>query len=134
MAAELARRFASEKTSLGEPIQVVPLDRSEGVVERDDTFMEHWREQLIKEYFFGSARRSLSPQNQQVDFDSLVIYKAPKGASTVLDTPPPLSPLQSIGLDDVNVERPMIFFAKPCLVQMSRTDRNSAWCARSRAP
>ncbi|KJZ77782.1 hypothetical protein HIM_02959 [Hirsutella minnesotensis 3608] len=74
--AELAKRFASEKTSLGEPIQVIALDKSEGVVERDENFMEHVREQIIKEYFFGDARRSLSPQIQQVDFDNLVIYKA----------------------------------------------------------
>lgn len=79
--AELTKRFVSEKTSLGEPIQVVALDRSDGVAEQDESFTEHSREQIIKEYFFGGARRSLSPQIQQVDFDSLVIYKAPEGAS-----------------------------------------------------
>ncbi|KAK2589541.1 Cleavage polyadenylation factor subunit clp1 [Conoideocrella luteorostrata] len=74
--AELARRFATERTSLGESIHVVGLDRSDGVVERSDAFLEHSREQAIKEYFFGDARKSLSPQIQQVDFDALVIYKA----------------------------------------------------------
>ncbi|RDA93972.1 hypothetical protein CP533_5053 [Ophiocordyceps camponoti-saundersi (nom. inval.)] len=78
MNAELTRRFASEKTSLGEPIHVILLDRFEGVVERDDAFLEHAREQVIKEYFFGGAGRALSPQIQQVDFDSLVVYKAPE--------------------------------------------------------
>ncbi|OAQ87464.1 mRNA cleavage and polyadenylation factor IA/II complex [Purpureocillium lilacinum] len=73
--AELGRRFASERTSLGEPIQVVGLDQSDGVVERDESFAEHVREQIIKEYFFGDAKRTLSPQIQQVDFDSLIIYK-----------------------------------------------------------
>ncbi|PNY26325.1 Calcium-transporting ATPase 3 [Tolypocladium capitatum] len=73
--AELTKRFASERTSLCEPILVVLLDRSEGVVEREESFMEHAREQTIKEYFFGDVRRALSPQIQQVDFDSLVIYK-----------------------------------------------------------
>ncbi|PFH63175.1 hypothetical protein XA68_17284 [Ophiocordyceps unilateralis] len=78
MNAELTKRFAAEKTSLGEPIHVILLDRSEGVIERDETFTEQAREQVIKEYFFGDARRALSPQIQQVDFDSLVVYKAPE--------------------------------------------------------
>lgn len=76
MTAELNKRFASERTSLGETIHVIGLDRSEGVVERDDAFLEHSREQIIKEYFFGDAKRTLSPQIQQVDFDGLVIYEA----------------------------------------------------------
>ena len=75
MNAELTKRFAEEKTSLGEPINVVLLDKSEGVVERDEAFLQQSREAAIKEYFFGDARRTLSPQIQQVDFDSLVIYK-----------------------------------------------------------
>ncbi|KAK9441620.1 pre-mRNA cleavage complex II protein Clp1 [Metarhizium brunneum] len=76
MTAELSKRFSTERTSLGEPIQIVGLDRSEGVVERDEGFLEYSREQAIKEYFFGDARRALSPQIQQTDFDALVIYKA----------------------------------------------------------
>lgn len=76
MSAELSKRFASERTSLGEPINIIGLDRSEGVVERSEAFLESSREQAIKEYFFGDARKTLSPQIQQVDFDSLVIYKA----------------------------------------------------------
>jgi hypothetical protein len=72
---ELSNRFASEKTSLGEPIQVVSVDQSDGVVKRDEAFLQHSREATIKEYFFGDAKRTLSPQIQQVDFDSLVIYK-----------------------------------------------------------
>lgn len=74
--AEMMRRFGNERTSLGEPISVVHLDRSDGVVARDEVFMQHWREAAIKEYFFGDARRTLSPLIQQVDFDNVVIYKA----------------------------------------------------------
>jgi hypothetical protein len=51
------------------------LDKSEGVAERGEMFLQHSREAVIKEYFFGDARRSLSPQIQQVDFDSVTIYK-----------------------------------------------------------
>lgn len=75
MNAALLRRFGSERTSLGEPISVVHLDRSDGVVGRDEVFMQHWREAAIKEYFFGDTRRTLSPLIQQVDFDNVVIYK-----------------------------------------------------------
>jgi len=72
---ELSRRFASEETSLGEPVHVVHLDKSAGVVARDATYMQRTREAAIKEYFFGDVRRALSPQIQPVDFGSLVIYK-----------------------------------------------------------
>ncbi|KAM0521935.1 hypothetical protein ACHAPE_002499 [Trichoderma viride] len=72
---EFSNRFANEKTSLGEPIQVVSIDESDGAVKRDEALLQHSREAVIKEYFFGDAKRTLSPQIQQVDFDSLVIYK-----------------------------------------------------------
>jgi polyribonucleotide 5'-hydroxyl-kinase len=75
--AELSKRFASEKTSLGEAITVVSLDKSDGAVERGEGFLQQCREAAIKEYFYGDARRTLSPQIQQVDFGSLVIYKYP---------------------------------------------------------
>lgn len=78
LSGELAKRFASERTSLGEPISVVPLDKSDGVVERDEMFMQHAREAAIKEYFFGDSRRTLSPLIQQVDFDNVVVYHTPE--------------------------------------------------------
>lgn len=73
--AELLKRFGNERTSLGEVISVVQIDRSDGVVEHDEVFMQHGREAAVKEYFFGDARRTLSPLIQQVDFDNVVIYK-----------------------------------------------------------
>lgn len=75
---ELTKRFATERTSLGEPISVVPMDKSDGVVERDEMFMQHAREAAIKEYFFGDSRRTLSPLIQQVDFDNVVVYHTPE--------------------------------------------------------
>lgn len=72
---ELQKRFAAEKTSLGEPYSILLLDKSEGVAERDEGFMQQFCEASIKEYFFGSVGRTLSPATQQVDFDSLSIYR-----------------------------------------------------------
>ncbi|KAH7143745.1 Pre-mRNA cleavage complex II protein Clp1-domain-containing protein [Dactylonectria macrodidyma] len=95
--AEMARRFSSERTSLGEPISVVNLDQSDGVVPRDEIFMQHWREAAIKEYFFGDTRRTLSPLIQQVDFDNVVIYKASDNAKYGAETlvrEVPSSPMQ----------------------------------------
>ncbi|EJT72217.1 Clp1 [Gaeumannomyces tritici R3-111a-1] len=71
---ELTRRFATEKTSLGEPISVVSLDKSDGVVERDEGFLQQCHEAAIKEYFFGDAGLTLSPSTQQVSFDDVHIY------------------------------------------------------------
>jgi polyribonucleotide 5'-hydroxyl-kinase len=81
---ELVRRLASEKTSLGEPISIVLLDKSEGVVERDDAFMKQLREATIKEYFFGDFKRSLDPTTQIIDYDTLTIYKIPERKRSIL--------------------------------------------------
>lgn len=67
----------NEKTSLGEPIQVISLDKSDGARERSEASLQHTREATIKEYFFGDGKRALSPQNQQVDTASLAIYSVP---------------------------------------------------------
>ncbi|KAF9872292.1 pre-mRNA cleavage complex ii protein clp1 [Colletotrichum karsti] len=72
--ADIQKRFATDKTSLGEQYSIVLLDKSDGVVERDEGFMQQACEASIKEYFFGSVGRTLSPATQQVDFDSLTIY------------------------------------------------------------
>jgi polyribonucleotide 5'-hydroxyl-kinase len=74
ISSELSRRFSTERTSLGEPISVVPIDKSDGVVVRDEAFLQHVREAAIKEYFFGDSRRTLSPLIQQVDFDNVTVY------------------------------------------------------------
>lgn len=73
--AEIFKKLAGEKTSLGEPVQVVQLDQSSGAVVRDENFAERVREAAIKEYFFGDRRRTLSPQIQQIGFDGVIIYK-----------------------------------------------------------
>ncbi|KAG6020925.1 hypothetical protein E4U19_008183 [Claviceps sp. Clav32 group G5] len=97
MSNEFSKRFAGEQTSLGEPIHVIGLDRSTGAVERSEAFLEHAREQAIKEYFFGDARTTLCPQIQQVEFESLVIYKAsecPPGEQSSLARHDPSSLMQ----------------------------------------
>ncbi|KAI1874957.1 uncharacterized protein JN550_002386 [Neoarthrinium moseri] len=73
--AELARRFAGQKTSLGEEIAVVGLDKSSGVAERDAAFMQRVREKAIKEYFFGDAKKNLSPGTQNIGFESVTAWK-----------------------------------------------------------
>lgn len=75
--AELQKSLGPMRTSLGDPITVVQLDKSEGVVERDGAFMQQMREAAIKEYFFGDAKMTLSPATQQVDFNAVTIFKMP---------------------------------------------------------
>ncbi len=70
-------RFAGRPTTLGDPVQIVQLDASDGVVARSDSLEQQQREACIKEYFFGDAKRTLSPHTQQVDGDSLTIYRLP---------------------------------------------------------
>lgn len=77
--AELQRRLEKEKTAHGESITVLLLDKSDGVQGRDTEFMKAVREAAIKEYFFGDAKRTLSPFTQSVSFDDVAIFKAPDG-------------------------------------------------------
>ncbi|KAM3069456.1 Cleavage polyadenylation factor subunit clp1 [Clarireedia jacksonii] len=72
---DMVRRFSAHKTGSGEAISIVKLDKSGGCVDRDDVFMQQMREASIKEYFFGDAKRTLSPHTQQVNFDELSIFK-----------------------------------------------------------
>lgn len=76
---EMLRRFSTHKTDNGEAITLVRLDKSGGCVDRDDAFMQQMREATIKEYFFGDAKRTLSPHTQVVNFDELSIYKVKEG-------------------------------------------------------
>lgn len=77
--AELQRRLENERTAHGEAITVIYLDKSDGVSERDKDFMKFTREAAIKEYFFGDAKRTLSPFTQSVSFDDVAIFKTPDG-------------------------------------------------------
>ena len=89
--AELTKRFGKETTSLGEPIHVVQLDKSEGVVDRDEQWLQQTRDAVIKEYFFGDSKTTLSPFTHTLDFEDLVIYKAPECASRKSPQSPSLS-------------------------------------------
>ncbi|KAK3400360.1 Pre-mRNA cleavage complex II protein Clp1-domain-containing protein [Sordaria brevicollis] len=79
--AELQRamgtRLAGEKTSYGEPIAVLGLDKSDGAVEIEKGWRQKSTETAIKEYFFGGIKARLSPFTQSASFDELVVFKAP---------------------------------------------------------
>ncbi|KAI0548740.1 Pre-mRNA cleavage complex II protein Clp1-domain-containing protein [Xylaria curta] len=82
---EMQKRFAGQTTTVGDAITVVGLDKSGGVMERDESFMQSVRESAIREYFFGSAKMTLSPFTQQVDFTAVSIWRineAPAATST----------------------------------------------------
>jgi polyribonucleotide 5'-hydroxyl-kinase len=77
--AELQRRFENQRTMHGEAITLILLDKSDGVAERDKDFMKFTREAAIKEYFFGDAKRTLSPFTQSVSFDDVAVFRTPDG-------------------------------------------------------
>ncbi|KAK3294466.1 Pre-mRNA cleavage complex II protein Clp1-domain-containing protein [Chaetomium fimeti] len=78
--AELQRRFENERTLHGEVVTLIFLDKSDGVAERDKDFMKFTREAAIKEYFFGDAKRTLSPFTQSVGFDDVAVFRTPEGS------------------------------------------------------
>ncbi|AEO66521.1 uncharacterized protein THITE_2114661 [Thermothielavioides terrestris NRRL 8126] len=91
--AELQRRLENEKTTHGEAITLVLLEKSDGVAERDKEFMKFAREAAIKEYFFGDAKRTLSPFTQSVSFDDVAIFKTPD-ETDFYDVPQGLEPAE----------------------------------------
>ncbi|KAI0111491.1 Clp1-domain-containing protein [Daldinia grandis] len=82
ISSEIQKKFAGQKTSLDEPITVVSLDKSGGVVERDTGFLQQVHESAIKEYFFGDTSITLSPFTQQVDFSALSIWKVNQASAS----------------------------------------------------
>ncbi|KAJ4387105.1 Cleavage polyadenylation factor subunit clp1 [Gnomoniopsis smithogilvyi] len=76
--AALKKRFLGEKTTLGEAIGVVGLDKSDGVVGNDEAWLVACQHVTIKDYFFGDSRTTLSPSTQVVDFDDVTIYRMPE--------------------------------------------------------
>ena len=72
---DMLRKFNGHKTSAGETIAVIKLDKSGGCVDRDEAYLEQFRQSQIREYFFGDAKSTLSPHIQQIDFDSVRVYK-----------------------------------------------------------
>ncbi|KAI0132994.1 Pre-mRNA cleavage complex II protein Clp1-domain-containing protein [Xylariales sp. AK1849] len=96
MSAELSKRFLGQKTSLGEEINVIGLDKSGGVVERDEAFMQRVRERSIKEYFFGDARRTLSPGTQNIGFDEVKVWRVGDALSTKSDDEDLYDPTPSV--------------------------------------
>ena len=72
---DMLRRFNGQKTSAGETIAVIKLDKSGGCVDRDEAYLQQIRQAQIREYFFGDAKSTLSPHTQQIDFSSTSIYK-----------------------------------------------------------
>lgn len=76
---EMLRKFSTYRTSTGETITLVKLDKSGGCVDRDDTFTHQTNEAAIKEYFFGNAKTTLSPHTQTIGYDDLLIYKIREG-------------------------------------------------------
>ncbi|KAE8448649.1 Cleavage polyadenylation factor subunit clp1 [Mollisiaceae sp. DMI_Dod_QoI] len=72
---EMLRRFSAYRTSIGETITLVKLDKSGGCVDRDDAFMQQTNEAAIKEYFFGNIKTTLSPHTQHLGYDEVFVYK-----------------------------------------------------------
>lgn len=75
LSSDMLRRFHGQKTSAGETIAVVKVDKSGGCVDRDEAYLQQFRQSQIREYFFGDANTTLSPHTQQIDFNQLTIYK-----------------------------------------------------------
>ena len=78
---DMLRRFNNQKTSGGDSITVIKLDKSGGCVDRDESFRQHLQQAQIREYFFGDDKNPLSPHIQQIDFSQLSIWKLTNATS-----------------------------------------------------
>lgn len=66
------------------PITILKLVKSGGCVDRDETYLSQTQHASIREYFFGTPKRTLSPHTQSIDFTALTIYKIVTNDSTLL--------------------------------------------------
>jgi len=72
---DMLRKCNGLKTATGETIAIIKLDKSGGCVDRDEAYLDQFRRAQIREYFFGDAKSTLSPHTQQIDFNSVSIYR-----------------------------------------------------------
>lgn len=86
---DIVKRFDKQPSSSstpGESIAVVKLARSGGCVERDVAFMASLRAAQIKGYFYGTGLGMggvvLSPRQQGVEFQGLVVYRVVGAGAT----------------------------------------------------
>lgn len=87
----ISRSAAGPASSGGaEKIAVVKLTKSGGCVDRDQLYLQAFRGAQIKSYFYGNARLSngiaLQPRQQQVDFNTLTVWRRITSASSTSAT------------------------------------------------
>jgi polyribonucleotide 5'-hydroxyl-kinase len=80
---EMKRQFGNSPSA--EAVTVVRLDKSGGCVDREESYMRQFRQQQIREYFFGHGNVTLSPLTTQVDFGQISIYRILDSMSSLLD-------------------------------------------------
>lgn len=74
----MEKRFNGKKTSLGDAINVCTLEKSDGVVQNDEAWLLECQHAVIRNYFYGDIKGSLSSPKQTVDSDTVVIYRLPE--------------------------------------------------------
>lgn len=61
-------------------INVIRLDKSGGSIDRTESYMKHFRQSQIRQYFYGIINMSLNPFTQLVGFDEVTIYRINDGS------------------------------------------------------
>lgn len=70
---DMSRRYSNQTGD--DAVAVIKLTKSEGCVDRDESYMRQLRQSQIRSYFFGREPNTLSPFTQMVDFAQLSTYK-----------------------------------------------------------
>lgn len=81
----MLRRFGTASTA-GAAITVLKLDKSGGCVDRDEAYMHALRQAQVREYFFGTRARTLSPHTQTVDFAGVTVYRLAEHGNALLSS------------------------------------------------
>lgn len=76
---DMLRRFNGQRIGANGTTTVIKVDRSGGSVDRDEDFLRRSRHALVRQYFYGDPKVSLSPHMLQVDYNQLNVYKVPEG-------------------------------------------------------
>jgi len=83
----LLKRFSTPAaTQSPNPVAVVKVANSGGCVDRDDTFKKANRLAQLKNYFFGSDKRVLSPHHVTLDVDKFPAWEVVDAMANTVNT------------------------------------------------
>lgn len=124
------RLFVDMKKRFGSKLTVAKVPKSDGCVDRDETFMRQTQQRAIKEYFYGTPKTPLNPYTAHVDFSVVKVFKpAAETSSSIVSS---VLPIGEFGEAEEEEVKPTILepvensaaMLQHCVVALLQADKN----------